>query len=528
VILLKIAILAPTIAPLTSIGGLGDVIRDLSKFLKNNGNDVVVITLDHDNKISNLKHSVDATIDLKFQGISLKFNAIKTRHPNTGVDIVAFSNEKINMMDRWDPLKYELFADLSVIYLDRFRDVDCVSGHDWPCGLAIAKCHEKLNLPTTMTIHNEAFKGPMKEYKGTVMTFLELGIHYSDAFNTVSPTHSEEIKSIGFILDQSKKKPFHGILNGIDIEKINPGNLVNYVISCSDNKIDPRELGIFVRDYGMGDGYIVKPKIKYSWFWNVNNLNKYIEEWNNIDKSTITGTDVQLYGNIKCNDITTPLIGFVGRATYQKGFDIIFGAFSQLFEESNVKLVMLSKGEKSIEEEMKNFAESYSNNVISIIGHCPPLVPILYAGVDWSIVPSVWEPCGLTQMESMAYGTPVIAREVGGLKDTIISLNPDPIVNPNFDRATGVLFKYYDNYGLKWGVEHALNWTFYRLRDLCLYITYQHSDCPDSPYDKNGPLKKFMENCQNHVIRNLSWQNNNSINKYKALFGGSIYQHYMK
>jgi starch synthase len=187
---------------------------------------------------------------------------------------------------------------------------------------------------------------------------------------------------------------------------------------------------------------------------------------------------------------------------------------------------MLSKGEKHIEDDMRDIAESYSGNIISIIGHCPPLTSLIYAGSDWTVVPSVWEPCGLTQMESMAYCTPVIAREVGGLKDTIIPLNPDPLNNPNFHEATGVLFKDYDKYGLKWGIEHALNWTFYRLKEACLVIKYRHLNCPESPYDDGGSLTTMMKNCHNHACKNLSWQNNDSADKYKALYGGAIYKHY--
>jgi len=525
VIFLKVAILTPTIAPLTSIGGLGDVMQDLPKFLKHRGNEVVIITYDHNNKISNLPHEKITTLDIKYQGTSFKFEVIKTRHPNTGVDIIAFSNKNFNELDTWDPLKYDLFADLVVAYLDKFDNVDCVSGHDWPCGLAIAKCHEKLDLPTTITIHNEAFKGPIKEYKGLTMSFLDLGIYFSDAFNTVSPTHAEEIKSIEFIKEQSNIKPFHGILNGIDIEIFNSGNMIKQMMSLSDNKLDPRKYA-FICDYGIDDANIVKPKIKYAWFYNSENLKKYVDDWNSMDKSGISGTDVEIYGNIKGGDVTTPLIGFVGRATYQKGFDIIFEAFPELFEEHDIRLIMLSKGEKHIEDGMKDLAERYNGKVISLVGHCPPLTSLIYAGSDWTIVPSVWEPCGLTQMESMAYCTPVIAREVGGLVDTIIPLNPDPLTNPNFDKATGILFKNYDKYGLKWGIEHALNWTFYRLREICLFITYRHINCPESPYEKDGPLTALMKNCHNHVYKNLSWQNNDSADKYKALYGGAIYKHY--
>ncbi|EHP86343.1 glycogen synthase [Methanotorris formicicus] len=521
---MKIAILAPTIAPLTSVGGLGDVMQDLPKFLKDAGNEVITITFNHENKISSLPHEKKRTLGIKYQGTEIKFDVIETKHPFTGVKIVAFSNEEFNQLDTWDPIKYEVFADLVVDYLSEFDDIDCISGHDWPCGLAIAKCHEKLDIPTTITIHNEAFKGPIVEYKGHVMTFLELGIYFSDAFNTVSPTHAEEIKSIDFIKEQSKTKPFHGIINGIDLNSYDPIHIVDKMLKLTDGKLNPRMYG-FVRGYSAEDAHVVKPKIKLSWFYNSKNLKNYIENWNNMDKSAISGTDVEVYGDLS-GDIEIPLIGFVGRGTYQKGFSIMFEAFPEILEEYDIRIVMLSKGECDIEEGMKDLAESYSGKVISLIGYCPPLASLIFAGSDWTVIPSVWEPCGLVQMESMAYCTPVIAREVGGLKDTIIPLHYDPYNNPNFDVATGVLFKHYDKYGLKWGIEHAITWTFYKLKDICLFIRYKQTECPESPYDKQAPLSIMMKNCYHHTVKNLSWQNNDSVNKYKAIFGGSIYHHY--
>ena len=88
---------------------------------------------------------------------------------------------------------------------------------------------------------------------------------------------------------------------------------------------------------------------------------------------------------------------------------------------------------------------------MALIGYSLPLSSLIFAGSDWIIMPSYWEPCGLVQMEAMAYGTPVIATETGGLKDTIISLHPNPYEHPNFDKATGVLFKVPDKVGLMWG-----------------------------------------------------------------------------
>lgn len=521
---MKIAILTPTIAPLTSIGGLGDILEDLPKFLKLVGNEVFVLTLDHQNKISNQPHEKIMELETKYQGTEFIFDVIKAKHPCTGNEIIAFSNSQINTLDNWDPVKYEIFSDLVVSYLSEIPNIECVSGHDWPCGLAIAKCHEKLNLPTTITIHNEAFKGPVKEYKGNVLSYLELGIYYSDAFNTVSPNHAEEIRNLDFLREQCKIKPFHGIINGIDADTYNPQKLIRRMTYLSGKTLNPKDYG-YIEDYGINNAHQVKPKIKESWFCDSKNLKKYINDWNEMDKSKISGTDVEIYGDLKGN-LKTPLIGFVGRATYQKGFDLIFETIPEIVEENNAMFVMLSKGEKVIEDKMKEFAESYPNNVMALKGHCPSLVPLIYAGSDWTVVPSLWEPCGLTQMESMSYGTPVIARNVGGLTDTVISLHPDPHKNPNFDIATGVLFNNYDKTGFKWGIEHALYWTFHNLDEACIFISYKHVSCPESPYELNSPLSLITKNCYNHVQKNLSWQNNDSVERYRALFGGAIYKHY--
>lgn len=523
-IFMKIVTLTPTIAPLTSIGGLGDILEDLPKFLKNLGNEVYVITYDHQNKISKRPHEIIKKIEVKYQGSKLFFDVIKAVHPSSNFEIFAFSNPEINQLDSWDPIKYEIFADLVVSFLSDIENIECVSGHDWPCGLAIAKCHEKLNLPTTLTIHNEAFKGPIIEYKGHIFSFLEHGIYFSDAVNTVSPNHAEEIRNLDFLKKLCKEKPFHGIINGIDTDVYSPESIIERMKNLSNGKLNPQDY-CYIENYDISNAAVVKPKIKESWFCKCENLKKYINDWNEMDKSNISGSDIEIHGNIK-GKLKTPMIGFVGRATYQKGFDLIFETMPEVLEENNANFVLVSKGEKSIEEKIKDFAESYPDKIMALVGHCPPIIPIIYAGCDWTVVPSLWEPCGLTQMESMSYGTPVIARNTGGLSDTVISLHPDPHKNPNFDIATGVLFNDYDKYGFKWGIEHGLYWSFYNLEEACLFINYKHVHCPESPYEENSPLYMLIKNCYHHVQKNLSWQNNDSSERYRALFGGAMYKHY--
>ncbi len=520
---MKIAMLAPTIAPLTSIGGLGDVMRDLSKYLVREDNKVVVLTPDHYGKISKISNKEIYNFQIMYNGAPLNFKVLEVIHPTTNVKIIAFSNEQFNKLDMWDSVKYEIFSEVVLKYLE-INKVDCVSGHDWASGLAIAKCHDILNLPTTITIHNEAFKGPIVQYNNFVMTFLELGVKFSDAFNTVSPTHSEEIKSIDFINEQSNLKPFHGILNGIDFENYNSMKITERM-SYLCNKLNPKDYG-YLENYGPFNALHVKPKIRESWLYE-EGINKYIEQWNNIDKNnnSLSGTDVEIYGKLNKQNNNVPLFGMVGRATNQKGFDITLQCFSEILEEHSVQLIMLAKGDEKIEKQLGDFAESYSSNVMSLIGHCMPLTSIIYSSSNWTLAPSLWEPCGLVQIESMAHCTPVIGREIGGLKDTIIPLSPDPINSPNFHEATGVLFKDYNKDGLKWGVEHALNWTYYKIKELCIFLEYSSVKCPEHPLDKGSPLECMMKNCYNHTLKNLSWENNNSVDKYKGLFGGAIYTH---
>jgi starch synthase len=521
---MKVAILAPTITPIVSCGGLGDVMRDLPKFLKEGNNDVLVLTINHYNRYFRYPHEVVKKINVIYKGAKITFDVLKMKHPTTGVDLVVFSNEGVNNLDIWDSIKYEIFADLVVGYLGDFDDIDVVSGHDWMCGLAIAKCSDVLDLPTTLTIHNEAFKGEKIEYKGEIMTFLELGIKYADAVNTVSPTHAEEIKNYPYIKKYLDDKIFCGILNGIDVEEYDPTRIIDRMLNLSNNKLDPRNYA-YICPYSAEDAYDIKPKIKYSWFYK-DGINEYVEDWNKLDKE-VYSTNVEVYGGLR-GDIETPLIGFVGRATYQKGFNTLFETIPELLERHDIRFVFLTNGDREIEDKLKNLASEYDGRVLALIGYCLPLSSLVFAGSDWIVMPSYWEPCGLVQMEAMAYCTPVIATETGGLKDTIIPLHPNPQEHPNFDKATGVLFKVPDKIGLMWGVEHALNWTFYKVNEICIFMRYTRDECPKHPYDKNSPFSMMMRNCYYHVFRNLSWQNSPSIRRYKGLFGGAIYRHYLE
>ena len=214
-------------------------------------------------------------------------------------------------------------------------------------------------------------------------SFLKGGLVYADLITTVSNTYAEEIKTphYGEALDgllNARSNDLRGIVNGIDYEDYNPKTdkqiSVNYdVTDFRKNKIKnkralQKELGLV-----QGDGKF--------------------------------------------------LIGIVSRLTDQKGFDLIAYVMDELCADENVELVVLGTGEERYENMFRHFAWKYEGRVSANIFYSEALSHKIYASCDAFLMPSAFEPCGLSQLMSLRYGTLPIVRETGGLKDTVEPYN---------------------------------------------------------------------------------------------------------
>ena len=311
---------------------------------------------------------------------------------------------------------------------------DLIHCHDWQTGLVPVYLHERFQgneffrgIKTVMTIHNLKFQGKwnvkdvkditglpdyyftpdkLEAYKDA--NLLKGGLVFADAITTVSDTYAQEIKTefYGENLDglmRARSGDLRGIVNGIDYEDFNPEtdkhleypyNAMNYRKEKVKNKRAlQKELGLEVNDKIM-------------------------------------------------------MIGIVSRLTDQKGFDLIAYVMDELCQDA-IQIVVLGTGEERYENMFRHFDWKYSNKVSANIYYSDALSHKIYGACDAFLMPSLFEPCGLSQLMSLRYGTLPIVRETGGLKDTV-----EPY-NEYESKGTGFSFVNYNAHEMMATVRYA-------------------------------------------------------------------------
>jgi starch synthase len=151
-------------------------------------------------------------------------------------------------------------------------------------------------------------------------------------------------------------------------------------------------------------------------------------------------------------DVDAPLVGVVSRLVAQKGIDLLAAVVPALISDTNASFAVLGNGDAVISSELRGLVDAYRTRVSFIEGYDEALAHEIFAGSDLTVVPSRYEPCGLTQMYALRYGSIPVVRGTGGLADTI----------QHFDTATGVgngsVFRDADSQGVSWGIRTALGW----------------------------------------------------------------------
>jgi starch synthase len=292
---------------------------------------------------------------------------------------------------------------------------DIVHAHDWQAGLtpAYLQAGSGPRPGTVVTVHNLAFQGLFApeflgvlglpasmmameglEYYGQI-GFLKAGLHFADVITTVSPTYAVEIRTPenGMGLDgllRARASVLTGICNGIDTDVWNP----------------------------RGDPHIAAP---------------FGSE--DLDGKTLNTTALrERFGLSPLAD--APLFGIISRLTGQKGIDLVIGALPELLAGGG-QLAVLGSGDAGLEAALKQAAAESPGRVAVVFGYDEPLAHLMQAGCDALIVPSRFEPCGLTQLAALRYGTLPVVSRVGGLADTVIDANEAAIAA---GAATGFQF----------------------------------------------------------------------------------------
>jgi starch synthase len=308
---------------------------------------------------------------------------------------------------------------------------DIVHAHDWQAGLVPALLHYG-GAPrpgTVMTVHNISFQGQFPrellaaiglpphayaidgvEYHGTI-GYLKAGLALADRITTVSPTYAAEIRTPegGMGLDgllRQRADVLAGILNGIDDTAWNPAT-DTHLVARFDARHPARRAA------------------------------------NKAALQARFGLDVEP---------TTFLFGVVGRLTLQKGMDLLLDALPALTG-SSAQLALVGSGERPIEDDFAAAAHRYPGRVAVVIGYDESLAHLLQGAVDALLVPSRFEPCGLTQLCALRYGAiPVVAR-VGGLADTVIDANEMALATAT---GTGIQFAPVTRGNLELAIDRAM------------------------------------------------------------------------
>jgi starch synthase len=416
---MKVAVLASEVVPFAKTGGLADVAGALPKFIGRQGAEVkVFLPFYRETKkkgFSLLPTARDLKLDWPGGGES--FSVFELRDGAVTFYLI----EKDSFFDRdylyGTPLgdypdNGERFAFFSRAALETLRRIgfrpDIIHGHDWQAAITLAYLKHLYGddpffayTRSLFTVHNLAYQGLFAkdvlariglpdylfnledlEFYGKV-NYLKAGLIYSTAISTVSRRYSQEIQTpeFGCRLDgllHKRRGVLFGILNGVDYSDWNPAT----------------------------DKFISRP----------------------FDPTYIDGKKAcraDLVRAFSLEPITeeTPVIGMVSRLAGQKGFDILCQALDGLFG-LGVALVILGTGEEVYQKALLEAREKYPRSLGLRIAFDEGLSHKIYAGSDMFLIPSRYEPCGLTQMYSLRYGTVPVVRATGGLDDTIQEYDP--------------------------------------------------------------------------------------------------------
>lgn len=447
---LKILFISSEVDPFAKAGGLADVSRSLPKALKRMGHDVIVIMPKHgciDDEKYNLKvawENISVKIDGEEVSFGIKESELMEDLPIYFIDKHNFFGSRKNIYSYDDDNKRYMFFNFAALKIPELLNwqPDIIHCHDWLSGLIPYLLRNKFSdhplfkkSASVFTIHNLAFQygnSPLRDLnsiwqKGNgnlpkfsddksvaSINFMKKGIIGAEIVNTVSESYAKEIitKEHGAGLHnllKAKKYKLYGIINGVDYSVFNPA-----------------------LDKNIKENYDIKT----------------------IEKKSINKTALQKEFNLPENP-NIPIIGIVTRISEQKGFDLLYPLLPHLAKR-DLQLIIVGEGDKTYYKYFREIQKSHPDKFGLHLEFSTETASRIFAGSDMFLMPSRFEPCGLTQLISLRYGTIPIVRNTGGLSDTITDYDIET------KKGNGFVFNTYDKMDLFAEIIQAL--TCYNLK----------------------------------------------------------------